>query len=111
MRLRRECGVWEIFLPHVSKGDLYKFEIWNARDAITTKADPLRFQRQLRPDTASVVCGLLPRLPMGSDRVCANGLQQPLSIYEVHLGSWRKADGWRWLNYRELAEPLVPYAR
>ncbi|NBX19896.1 MAG: 1,4-alpha-glucan branching protein GlgB [Betaproteobacteria bacterium] len=111
MRLRRECGVWEIFIPHVSKGDLYKFEIWNARDAITTKADPFAFSAQLRPDTASVVCGLLPRLPMGSDRVRANGLQQPLSIYEVHLGSWRKADGWRWLNYRELADTLVPYAR
>lgn len=111
MRLRRECGVWEIFLPHVGKGDLYKFEIWNARDAITTKADPFAFSAQLRPDTASVVCGLLPRLPMGIDRVCANGMQQPLSIYEVHLGSWRKADGWRWLSYRELADTLVPYAR
>jgi len=111
MRLRRECGVWEIFLPHVSKGDLYKFEIWNARDAITTKADPFAFSAQLRPDTASVVSGLLPRLPMSNDRICANGMHQPLSIYEVHLGSWRKADGWRWLSYRELADTLVPYAR
>ena len=111
MRLRQECGVWEIFLPHVGKGDLYKFEIWNARGAITTKADPFAFAAQLRPDTASVVCGLLPRLPMRPERAAANGLDSPLSIYEVHLGSWRKADGWRWLNYRELADTLVPYAR
>ncbi|WP_296510295.1 1,4-alpha-glucan branching protein GlgB [Rhodoferax sp.] len=111
MRLRRECGVWEIFIPHVGKGDLYKFELWNAKGAITTKADPFAFAAQLRPDTASVVAGLPPRLPMRADRVQANGLNQPLSIYEVHLGSWRKADGWRWLNYRELADTLVPYAR
>jgi 1,4-alpha-glucan branching enzyme len=111
MRLRKECGVWEIFLPHVGKGDLYKFELWNARGAIATKSDPFAFAAQLRPDTASVVCGLLPRLPMGEERACANGISQPLSIYEVHLGSWRKADGWRWLSYRELADTLVPYAR
>ncbi|CAM8660110.1 GlgB 1,4-alpha-glucan branching enzyme [Comamonadaceae bacterium] len=111
MRLRRECGVWEIFVPHVGKGDAYKFELWNAQGAITTKADPLAFAAQLRPDTASIVAGLPPRLPMRADRQKANGLHQPLSVYEVHLGSWRKADGWRWLSYRELADTLVPYAR
>ena len=111
MRLRRECGVWEIFLPALVAGDLYKFEILGAAGQIALKADPYAFAAQLRPDTASVVCALLPRRAMRADRVRANALDRPISIYEVHLGSWRKADGWRWLNYRELAATLVPYAR
>ena len=111
MRLRRECGVWELFLPAVGVGDLYKFEIWGAQGAVVVKSDPFAFHAQLRPDTASVVVALPTRKPMRADRVAANAMGQPLSIYEVHLGSWRKADGWRWLNYRELAETLVPYAK
>jgi 1,4-alpha-glucan branching enzyme len=111
MRLRRESGVWELFLPAVGVGDLYKFEIWGAQGAVAVKADPFAFHAQLRPDTASVVVALPSRKPMRADRVAANAMDQPLSIYEVHLGSWRKADGWRWLSYRELADTLVPYAK
>lgn len=111
MRFRRECGVWEIFIPDVAQGDLYKFEILGAQGQIAVKADPFAFHAQLRPDTASVVYPLPPRLPMRADRAAANAFDKPISIYEVHLGSWRKADGWRWLSYRELADTLVPYAK
>ena len=111
MRLRRECGVWEIFVPAVAQGDTYKFEVLGAHGAIALKSDPFAFYAQLRPDTASVVWPLLQRQAMKEERIHANRLDQPLSIYEVHLGSWRKAEGWRWLNYRELADTLVPYAR
>jgi 1,4-alpha-glucan branching enzyme len=111
MRFRRECGVWEIFLPDVAQGDLYKFEILGAQGQIVVKADPFAFHAQLRPETASVVYPLPPRLPMRADRAAANALDKPISIYEVHLGSWRKAEGWRWLSYRELADTLVPYAK
>jgi len=111
MRFRRECGVWEIFIPDVAQGDLYKFEILGAQGQIAVKADPFAFHAQLRPDTASVVYPLPPRLPMRADRGAANAFDKPISIYEVHLGSWRKADGWRWLSYRELADNLVPYAK
>jgi 1,4-alpha-glucan branching enzyme len=111
MRLRSECGVWEIFIPGLQAGDHYKFEILGATGQIALKSDPYAFQAQLRPDTASVVCALLPRRPMRQDRQAANAFGQPISIYEVHLGSWRKADGWRWLNYRELASTLVPYVQ
>ena len=111
MRFRRECGVWEIFLPDVAQGDLYKFEILGAQGQIAVKADPFAFHAQLRPETASVVYPLPPRLPMRTDRAAANAFDKPISIYEVHLGSWRKADGWRWLSYRELADTLVPYAK
>jgi 1,4-alpha-glucan branching enzyme len=111
MRLRRECGVWEIFVPGLCQGDLYKFEILGADGGIALKADPYAFMAQLRPDNASVVYPLLPRRPMRADRAAANAFDAPMSIYEVHLGSWRKADGWRWLSYKELAESLVPYAK
>jgi 1,4-alpha-glucan branching enzyme len=111
MRLRRECGVWEMFIPGLCHGDLYKFEVWGADGSIVQKTDPFAFHAEMRPQTASVVVGLMPRQPMREDRIAANRRDQPLSIYEVHLGSWRKADGWRWLNYRELAQTLVPYAR
>ena len=111
MRLRRECGVWEIFIPGLVQGDVYKYEVLGADGSMALKADPYAFFSQLRPDTASVVYPLLPRRPMPAERVRANAFDQPLCIYEVHLGSWRKADGWRWLSYRELADTLVPYAR
>lgn len=109
MRLRRECGVWEIFLPQVGEGDLYKYEILGADGVVRLKSDPFAFRTELRPQTASVVQRLLPG--MGSDpaRQRANALDAPISIYEVHLGSWqRHADG-GWLSYRELAERLIPY--
>ena len=101
----------QIFIPDVAQGDLYKFEILGAQGQIAVKADPFAFHAQLRPDTASVVYPLPPRLPMRADRGAANAFDKPISIYEVHLGSWRKADGWRWLSYRELADNLVPYAK
>ncbi len=111
MRLRRECGVWEIFIPGLMQGDIYKFEILGAKGAITLKADPYAFQSQMRPDNASVVYPLMPRKPMRPERAAANAFDKPMSIYEVHLGSWRKMDGWRWLSYTELAHTLVPYAK
>ena len=111
MRLRRECGIWELFVPHLGAGELYKFEIRTPQGELLQKADPFAFRSELRPGTASLVQGLLPVSPMRPERARANGFDQPISIYEVHLGSWRKAEGWRWLSYRELADTLVPYAR
>ncbi|WP_119153711.1 1,4-alpha-glucan branching protein GlgB [Caldimonas tepidiphila] len=111
MRLRLECGVWEIFLPQVGPGDLYKYEILAADGRVLLKADPFAFRAELRPRTASVV----QRLPAGragsEERRRANALDAPVSIYEVHLGSWRRHGDGGWLTYRELAEQLVPYAR
>ncbi len=111
MRLRRECGIWELFVPGVQAGALYKFEVRTADGELLLKADPYGVRAELRPQTASVVHGLPPLRPMVPERARANAFDQPISIYEVHLGSWRKHDGWRWLSYRELADTLVPYAR
>ncbi len=114
MRLRRECGVWEIFIPGLGAGTRYKYEI-HARDGalLPLKADPYAFQAELRPATASVV-GAMPALAAAStQRQRANALDAPMSIYEVHLGSWRRKpeEGNRWLDWDELAETLIPYAR
>ena len=118
MRLRSECGVWEIFLPGVGAGAKYKYQI-RARDGrlLPQKADPYALQSELRPATASVVARMPAAVPKSEARQRANALDAPISIYEVHLGSWKRkhdhrsgADG-RWLNWDELASELVPYAR
>ena len=114
MRLRRESGVWEIFLPGVATGAHYKFEIV-ARDGelLPLKADPYARQSELRPATASVVAAMPAVVPHSEARRKANALAAPVSIYEVHLGSWRRKpeQGNRWLDWDELAATLVPYAR
>ncbi len=113
MRLRRECGVWEIFLPGVAEGARYKFELCSAGgELLPAKADPYALQSELRPATASVVARLPPRLPPSEARRHANALDAPMCIYEVHLGSWRRKpeQGNRWLSWDELADELVPYA-
>jgi 1,4-alpha-glucan branching enzyme len=76
------------------------------------KADPFALQAELRPATASVVAQLPPVMAASSDRQRANALDAPMSIYEVHLGSWRRKpeEGNRWLDWDELADQLVPYA-
>jgi 1,4-alpha-glucan branching enzyme len=114
MRLRRECGVWEIFLPGVGAGAHYKYEV-RSRDGqvLPLKADPYALQAELRPATASVVARMPPVAPASEPRKKANALDAPMSIYEVHLGSWRRKpeEGNRFLNWDELGDTLVPYAR
>jgi 1,4-alpha-glucan branching enzyme len=118
MRLRRECGVWEIFLPAVGIGALYKFSICSQHgEVLPLRADPYARQAELRPSTASIVAPNWPVLEAVVARHGANALAAPMSIYEVHLGSWRRvADGssggaGRWLQWDELADALVPYAK
>ncbi|PHV13389.1 1,4-alpha-glucan branching protein GlgB [Chitinimonas sp. BJB300] len=106
MRLRRECGVWEIFMPGLGVGEPYKYEVleWDGRRI--QKADPLAFYAELRPATASIVVDL----PVPPEAIqVPQHRSAPVSIYEVHLGSWRKR-GFDWLSYKELAETLIPYA-
>ncbi len=112
MRLRRECGVWEIFIPAVGSGTRYKFELQNrAGNLLPQKADPYALQAELRPATASVVARMPEAIPRSEARQKANALDAPMSIYEVHLGSWRRKadDGNRWLNWDELSDELVSY--
>ena len=116
MRKRHAGGFWDIFVPGICAGELYKYEIVGADGVLLPlKADPYAGQAEPPPRTASVVAA-----PSHSpwqdgewlaDRGQANDRSSPISIYEVHLGSWRRnlAEGGRYLSYRELAEQLVPY--
>ncbi|MFC0323925.1 1,4-alpha-glucan branching protein GlgB [Gallibacterium melopsittaci] len=112
MRFHRESGIWEIFIPEIGEGCLYKFEILDANGAIRLKSDPYAFGTQLRPETASVVTKLPPKQPYNAERAKANAVDAPISIYEVHLGSWRRnlANNY-WLNYQEVADELIPYVK
>ena len=116
MRPRGASGVWETFAPGVGAGTAYKFEI-KARDGriLPLKADPVGFGAEHPPATASIVRDLRGRVWGDGDwmtaRAARNSVEAPISIYEVHLPSWRRAEGGRPLSYRELADQLVPYAR
>ncbi len=113
MRCRRDCGVWEIFVPGVEVGARYKFQI-RARNGhvLPQKADPYALQSEYRPATASVVAAMPAVVERSTARQAANALDAAVSIYEVHLGSWRRKadDGNRFLTWDELADTLVPYA-
>ena len=114
MRLRRECGVWELFLPGVHKDARYKFELRSRHGQVLPQhADPYALQCELRPATASMVGELPPMQAVSTSRQQANALGAPISIYEVHLGSWRRVaeDGNRWLTWDELADTLIPYVQ
>ncbi len=112
MRFRRELGIWELFVPGAVNGQLYKYEIIDTHGQLRIKADPFAFEAQMRPQTASMICGLPPKVEMLPQRKAANAFDQPISIYEVHLGSWRRhTDNNFWLSYKELAEQLVPYVK
>ncbi len=108
-------GIWERFLPGVTDGARYKFEILGADGVMALKADPYARAVELRPDTASIVCSQSRHAWADADWMAArhdrDWLHQPCSIYELHAGSWRRHAEGRWLNWVELAAELVPYVR
>jgi 1,4-alpha-glucan branching enzyme len=118
MRVHPSCGVWEIFVPELAPGEAYKYEILGQHGhLLPLKADPYAAQSELPPRTASIVAAPSRHEWRDQDwmarRAERNDRAAPISIYEVHLGSWRRRpeDGNRFLTYRELAQELVPYAR
>lgn len=118
MRVLGSSGIWEIFIPGLKEGDLYKFEIKSKfKKHIAVKADPYAFYFELRPKSASVVYNInnykwndIKWLEMRSKK---NWLESPVSIYEVHLGSWMRVpeEGNRCLTYRETADKLIDYVK
>ncbi|MDR2507739.1 MAG: 1,4-alpha-glucan branching protein GlgB [Candidatus Accumulibacter sp.] len=109
MRLRRECGVWEIFIPGILPGERYKYEIRpNDAGFVPLKADPYGFSAELRPATASVVYDLHPR-PDCLSLSATEQLRSPVSIYEVHPASWRGNSSGGFPDWERLAETLIPY--
>ncbi len=115
MRVLGGSGIWELFLPDLGPGETYKFEIRSQEGAILEKTDPFQFFSEVRPKTASVVHDIN-NFQWGDQEWLAarrrdSSYRRPLSIYEMHLGSWRRdpADPSRFLSYREIADALIPY--
>jgi len=131
-------GIWELFIPELGFGEHYKYEIKNQDGHIYQKSDPYGFQQEVRPKTASIVTDLTAYTwddnAWMEKRRHTDALSQPISVYEVHLGSWMHADFTdlprqengepgqpvavselkpfaRFLTYRELAERLIPYVK
>jgi len=124
-------GVWDLFIPELQVGELYKFEIKNQAGHVYLKSDPYGFQQQVRPDTASIVADLSYEWNDNDwmeRRRHTDPHDQPISVYEMHIGSWihdslenppeqgyavqvsQKPDA-RFLTYRELAHRLIPYVQ
>ena len=114
---RRDGGFWEIFVPGLEPGHLYKYEIVGPDDRLLPlKADPHAEQAEPPPGTASIIAAPSRHRwrdeAFMAERWRRNDREAPIAVYEVHLPSWRRpGDGRRYLSYRELAEQLVPYAR
>ena len=114
MRSRGYTGVWELFIPAVTEGQLYKFEIRSRpHGTLLVKTDPYGRQFEMRPGTAARVCGPQHHDWQDADWMAGReGWQnKPISIYEVHLGSWRRRPNGEFLSYRELADQLIPHVQ
>jgi 1,4-alpha-glucan branching enzyme len=117
MPMRNVNGFWELFVPGLRPGHLYKYEILGADgQLLPLKADPQAERSEKPPNTASIIAEPSRHLWQDgkwmAERWQRNDREAPISIYEVHLGSWRRnlAENGRYLTYRELADQLVPYA-
>ncbi len=116
MRARGGGGVWELFIPNLCAGDLYKFELRNRNSGVVfPKSDPYGRHFELRPSTATIVVKPDAYAWRDADwleqRKASDWLHGPMSVYEVHLGSWRRGWEGEFLNYRELARQLVDYVK
>jgi 1,4-alpha-glucan branching enzyme len=111
------AGIWELFVPNIGQGMKYKFRVKTCDGQTIDKTDPFGYYAELPPRTASVVHSLdrfnWQDATWMRRRAEENQMEKPISIYEVHLGSWRKREGGvhGWMNYRDLAHELVSYCK
>jgi 1,4-alpha-glucan branching enzyme len=114
MRKRIDSGLWEIFAPEIGEGAVYKFEILGMDGSLQPlKADPFGFAAELRPSTASIVARtdnfVWSDQQYALRRENVDPRRVPMSIYEVHLGSWRRCENGSFLSYDQIADALIPY--
>ncbi len=114
MRSLGGSGVWELFVPGLTEGTKYKFEIKTQSGHLNIKADPYALSSEMRPDTASVIANV-DRFEWQDDNWMKQRTERqhhpkPINVYEVHLGSWRRKNN-QFLNYREIAQQLVQYCQ
>ncbi|MCF7842825.1 MAG: 1,4-alpha-glucan branching enzyme, partial [Lentisphaeria bacterium] len=116
MRVMGSSGVWELFIPGIESGTLYKFEIRTSAGMVILKTDPMANKTELRPNTASITTNL-DNYQWKDEKWMADRSGLPdnrdtrYSIYEVHLGSWRRGEHGEFLNYRDLAHQLVAHCQ
>ena len=115
MRLLGASGVWEIFIPGIGEGAHYKYEIANRHGRVVLKTDPCGFFFEVPPKNAAIVWNnhkfKWTDAAWMAKRRRGDPLRSPLSIYELHIGSWRKKSKAESLGYRELAAPLIQYVK
>lgn len=113
MRSRGGSGVWELFIPDVSPGNFYRFELRSKNGEILVKNDPFATCFQKRPQNAGVIASASEHIwndgEWMSERRERDWQRSPMSVYEVHLGSWQHAENGTFLNYREIAHRLAGY--
>ncbi|TMN73312.1 1,4-alpha-glucan branching enzyme [Pseudoalteromonas sp. S1727] len=113
MRFHPASGVWDLFIPGLTQGQCYKFSITTLSGEVLEKADPFAFKMQQAPGTASVLQARPAAIEltdtMRAQRSKRNAVDAPISIYEVHLGSWQRGAEGRYLTYQELAQRLISY--
>ena len=115
MRSLGASGIWELFIPHIEEGEIYKYAICGKYGRYREKSDPYQFYGELRPQTGSIVKSLAGFTwsdeSWSHKRMSISNQNTPLSIYEVHPGSWQREpdDPQRFLTYSELADKLIPY--
>ena len=117
MRVLGSSGVWELFVPDIGVGEVYKYEVKDKSGNIFEKSDPYGYQFEVRPNTGSIVADINKHQWADQEwmdrRRSADPLRQPISVYEVHLGSWMRVpeEGNRFLTYRQLAHQLVEHVK
>ncbi len=115
MRIRGSSGVWELFIPGLTVGELYKFEIKSNDGSLHSKMDPYGQQSELRPGTASIIAKTSEHEWQDKDwmarREKSDWLHSAHSVYEVHMGSWQRNEVGDFLTYREMADQMVPYVK
>lgn len=111
-RLPEDQGIWSLFIPDLKEGQLYKYRIEDSAGNVFDKSDPYAFYSEMRPNSASVIVNL--KGFQWKDQIWlgerSKNFAEPLNIYEVHAGSWKK-NGPYWLSYRELTKELIPYVK
>ncbi|WP_173918280.1 1,4-alpha-glucan branching protein GlgB [Halobacillus sp. Marseille-Q1614] len=110
-----ENGIWQVFIPELEKGTIYKYEILTPHGHLQLKADPYGFSSEVRPNTASIVYPLTDYnwndKQWMKRRESLNIYETPISIYELHLGSWKNIEEEVYYTYREYADMVIPYVK
>ena len=117
MRALDSTGIWELFIPGIVEDELYRFKIRTSNGSLVEKSDPFQFFGEIRPHTASVIRDMnryqWNDLKWQTNKNKTSPYNKPLSIYEIHPGSWRRDPGSpeRFLTFKELADQLIPYVK